>query len=267
MRRALAVILLLVSSAALASCTADASSTAEPQSGDDTVAPATAVVETRTISDVLTVSFTVTAGAEYTVSAPSIGALHERDGQYSFRPSGEAQAGAIPLPLTHTAVEPLVPLGVEVGSGTPMLRVQDAALTASAPLTAAQILRIAERTPLHTRAQIDGSSGPFDCPVNDPRPTAAAEGFVVSCRIPAEVPSIVGATGVLALTLADEKDVLALPIEAVAGTRARGLVYTELDGAPREVVLGVSNGAHIEIVDGLSEGDTVLIPSPSLLNG
>jgi hypothetical protein len=251
--------------AALVGCTptdGDAStSSAAPPSANVT---ATAVVESRTVTDVLTLNVTTVAGANFDVSADAPGALHEQDGVFTF----VARDGAlrtISLPPTVTSVEPLVALDVTVGEGTPLLSAHDAGLTLKALLTPAQVLRLANRKPTAVRAQIDGSSGPFDCPLADPRPTQLDGDYAVFCRIPPEVPSVVGATGLLALTLDQKVNVPALPIEAVAGSRANGLVYVSGASEARSVQLGISDGAYIEIIKGLNVGDVVLIPSPSLL--
>lgn len=224
----------------------------------------TAEVEQRTISDVLTLDVTVVSGAPYSVSAPRAGVLAEADGAYSFVDT-DGGSTAIALPDTATFVEPLVPLDAEIGRGTPILSVQDSALTLRAAVTPAQILRIADRTPSAVRAQIDGSSGPFDCALNDPRATGTDGEYALSCRVPADVPAVVGATGLLALTLDEREGVAALPIEAVAGSRTNGLVHLSPSGETADVGLGITDGAYIEITEGLAVGDTVIVPSPSIL--
>jgi len=227
---------------------------------------ATATVERRTITDVLTVSFTVTAGVDYTVSAPAIGKLEAAGAGYAFLPSSGGPASPLSLPATTTHVEALVPEDTEIAAGTPLLSVHDAALTLKAPLTAAQVLRLAGRIPSAVKAEIDGSTGPFDCPLDDPRPTESEDGdYAVYCRLPVNVPAIDGATGLIALTLSQAKDALALPIEAVAGSRQDGEVYLKGHTAPHPVSLGITDGAYIQITKGLNAGDVVTIPSPSLL--
>lgn len=283
MKRRVVGFVVLMSVIALSSCAPE-----QAESGDisamaesETVSVA---VETRTISDVLTLPVVVAAGSVYSVSAPAIGKLESRraeastrtpdDGPdvgvrrspvFTFVPSDGSAPTEIVLAETITSVEPSVPLDVEVGVGTPLLSVTDSALTITAQLTPPQVLRLANRQPLSVRAQLDGSTGPFDCSLNDARPTADAGTYRLTCRVPIETPGVVGSEGLLAIALDERADVPALPIEAIAGARDRGIVYEAATGATRDVTLGITDGAFIEVTSGLSVGDQVLIPSPSLL--
>ncbi|QAY59676.1 hypothetical protein ET475_06500 [Microbacterium protaetiae] len=228
--------------------------------------PAHAVADVRTITDVMTIPATVVAGTDYAVTAPEVGTLRQRGTAFTFEASKGSGRRKINLANTVTTASPIVPLGIEVGKGTPVLAVHDTSLTLRAAMTPTQVLRQAQRTPSVVRAQIDGSRGPFTCTLNDPLPTEQAGNYELSCRIPTKIPSVVGATGVLALTLAERADVVALPLEAVAGTRDKGSVYLPGSRAPHPVSLGITDGAYIEITKGLAAGDIVLIPSPSILD-
>ncbi|MEJ1088461.1 hypothetical protein WDU99_09050 [Microbacterium sp. Mu-80] len=241
----------------------------DPSSEPEQVAPeVTAAVEARTITDVLTLPMTVSAGLDYAVTASSRGQLSQDDqGRFFFTPTGTSEQAQVAIPTTATLAEAAVPFNVEVGVGTPLLTIHDTSLSVRAELTPAQVLRLAERVPASVRAQIEGSSAPFECGLNDPRPTASEESYVLSCRLPIEVPAVVGSTGLLALTLDERVDVPALPLEAVAGTRGQGQVYLSRDGAPHPVTLGITDGAFIEVTGGLAVGDVVFVPSPSILDG
>ncbi|MFV0373322.1 hypothetical protein [Microbacterium sp.] len=149
--------------------------------------------------------------------------------------------------------------------GTPLVTVTDAAMTLRAVVSPAQVLRLAGRTPIEVNAQLDGSSGPFGCDLRDPRPTDADGEYSLLCAIPEDVPAVVGLSGLVAIRLDERADVLALPIEAVAGTVTHGSVYPEGSERPTPVELGITDGAYVEIVSGLADGDVVRIPSPSLL--
>lgn len=262
LRRALAVTIAGSIVIALAGCHSDGG---DPASDPESVeVAATAEVTTRTITDVLTLDVTVTSGADYAITASESGRLSESQEGYAFT-GADGGAQPITLPETVTSVQPLAALDAEVGEGTPLLSAHDSALLLMAVLTPAQVLRLAGRTPHPVRAQLAGSTGPFDCTLADPRPTQEGDVYALYCRLPTDVPSVVGATGLLALTLDEHVDVLSLPIDAVAGTRERGTVYVGEDREPRPVELGITDGAYIEIVSGLESGDVVRIPSPSLL--
>ncbi len=75
-----------------------------------------------------------------------------------------------------------------------------------------------------------------------------------------------GMKGTVVFTGAPRKDVLVLPVNAVAGRIQTGRVLKQDGQAVTEtdVQLGITDGAHIEIVSGLSEGDAVLATSPDL---
>ncbi|WP_188754287.1 hypothetical protein [Microbacterium album] len=231
---------------------------------DNTEVVASATVTSRTITDVLTLDVTVTSGADYAITANAAGRLNESQEGYAFS-GADGVAQPITLPATVTSVQPLAALEAEVGEGTPLLSAHDSALLLMATLTPAQVLRLAGRTPNAARAQLTGSTGPFDCTLADPRPTHDGDVYALYCRLPTDVPSVVGATGLLALTLDERVDVPSLPIDAVAGTRERGMVYAGEGHEPRPVELGITDGAYIEIVSGVKVGDVVRIPSPSLL--
>lgn len=78
-----------------------------------------------------------------------------------------------------------------------------------------------------------------------------------------------GMTANVTFTIAEKKNALIVPAEAVAETPrgAMVLVASNTEDAPpeeREVELGLSNGRDTEIVSGLSEGESVLLKSFSL---
>ena len=90
--------------------------------------------------------------------------------------------------------------------------------------------------------------------------------LTVVCVVPADLTVFEGMPAVLALTTADVRDVLTLPVEAVAGTAERGLVLLEGPDGPveREVVLGPTDGIRIQIVSGVDDDDRVRVPGPDL---
>jgi len=63
----------------------------------------------------------------------------------------------------------------------------------------------------------------------------------------------------------EAREVLALPTRAVRRVDARNVVYVLEDGQPRERIIRVGwrDGAWIEIVEGLGEGERVLLDAPA----
>lgn len=96
-------------------------------------------------------------------------------------------------------------------------------------------------------------------------------GVVVVVFAPSDLHLIEGMPGRIALVTAESTGV-ALPIAAVAGISEKGQVYVVApDGkvALRDVTLGITDGSYVEITSGLSAGEVVQLPSPSIvtLNG
>jgi hypothetical protein len=152
--------------------------------------------------------------------------------------------------------------------------------------------------PTSARGQILQGPGPFDCQLlnrvptsDDPAATqeiaitggategtpgsSDAEGFAsagalsVLCAVPRGIEVFAGMPAVVALTTAAVRDVLVLPVEAVAGAARHGEVLLETPNGVevREVELGPTDGLRIQIVRGLAKGDVVRIPGPDLAGG
>lgn len=65
----------------------------------------------------------------------------------------------------------------------------------------------------------------------------------------------------------NENDVLILPLSVIAGRQGTGLVTVITPNGERvetKVTLGVTDGANIEILSGLEEGDVVSATPPNL---
>lgn len=73
-----------------------------------------------------------------------------------------------------------------------------------------------------------------------------------------------GATVVL--TAETEKDVLLLPLSVIAGRQGKGSVTVIKNGerVQTDVMLGATDGAYIEILSGVEEGDVVSSIPPNL---
>lgn len=240
--------------------------------------PTTETVERRTFDTVLSLPATVVSGMTFQVTAPASGSFVEHDDTLAVR----LDSGREVIVGARARIERvLVESGAEVVAGLPLAEAVHEGFALRAPVTGEDLLRLAASTEglaeldLSGRAEgeVLGSSGPFACDLVDPVPSSTDPALVqegdsfLACAIPASVRVLTGMTGQLVVTLATHEDVLSLPLEAVAGTVDRARVSVrEGDGiVEREVTLGGSNGYVVEIVEGLLEGDEVLVPSPSLL--
>lgn len=116
--------------------------------------------------------------------------------------------------------------------------------------------------------KLDRGPGPFDCPLSRLGASAAASEDPLSapvelrCRIPQGIRAFPGVRLKIAVVTGEARNVLVLPVTAVAGESDQGYVTLLRDGERirRDVRLGLTDGMNIEIRDGLTEGDRVLVP-------
>lgn len=76
----------------------------------------------------------------------------------------------------------------------------------------------------------------------------------------------VGLTARSRILIAEQKDLLSVPVAAVQAQRGKHFVevWSAADGvSQREVVIGKSNDTRVEIVSGVAEGEEVLLPASS----
>lgn len=88
----------------------------------------------------------------------------------------------------------------------------------------------------------------------------------VICIIGKDVDVNAGQEANLVITGTRRDNVLVLPVGAIAGRIANGKVTKVIDGKPQEtaVELGATDGAHIEIISGLQEGEIVSLHAPDI---
>lgn len=130
------------------------------------------------------------------------------------------------------------------------------------------------------------SEGESDAPVEEPpssvdttdeednfgatiasNPTPGTLSGEAQCLIPLDSAVVPKQDAVVVLNGITRENILTVPVTSVAGRVGKGLV-TRIDGKGKreeiEVTLGISDGARIEIVDGLNEGDTISQRPPNL---
>lgn len=92
-----------------------------------------------------------------------------------------------------------------------------------------------------------------------------ADGLELACRVPDTLRVFPGVRGTLSIVTGEADNVLVVPLTAVRGTVDRGeAVVVDDTGSTevREVTLGVSDGQRVEVVSGLSVGETIMDPIP-----
>lgn len=94
----------------------------------------------------------------------------------------------------------------------------------------------------------------------------AGEGATVKYTVRIEVPRDdrmrYGMTGKAEIVVAEAKDVVLVPIDAVSDIDGQSVVYTSVDDkgtldSPVNVTTGVSDGTNVEVTEGLSAGDAI----------
>lgn len=130
--------------------------------------------------------------------------------------------------------------------------------------------------PAPTSTPTQGPSGAPDVPVQPAGPAenaaeapagSEATGLQLVCTPPDSVRLINGAEVTLDVVTGKAKNVLVLPVEAVAGTQGKGKVDIVDENRNRktvEVTLGLTDGKVIQIKKGLTGDETIAVPGPNL---
>ena len=242
-----------VTAGLLASCATPQS--VVPQS--DSAVASTVMVSRRDITEVVALASTVVAAPKFLVLAPAAGRVR-REGDL-FSVNGQPAISAVPGTLDQW----LVPDGALVTTGIPVAQLSYAGFGQVAVLPPQDAYRILSGE-LRARANIAGGPGPFDCVV---LPAPPESGAAILCAIPSDVKAFAGLVGTVAVSSRQARQVLALPVTAVSGTVQAGEVaVVSADGRieVRKVTLGVTDGSYVEIVDGLTDGVSVLAVAPPL---
>ncbi|VEI13504.1 efflux RND transporter periplasmic adaptor subunit [Trueperella bialowiezensis] len=159
--------------------------------------------------------------------------------------------------------------------GDPVAKLSPDTFSAHAQLTPELLYRLATVPDTATITIKDGPA-PFECTGLkldtgiDSQPKTAEEtteaGVRLTCTIPGEQRVFAGLAISMTVTGGEAADVLALPVSAVEGRYGTGYVYLPTDDpeAPEkhEVVLGLTDGAMIEIKEGLGPDQEVLEFTP-----
>ncbi len=187
-----------------------------------------------------------------------------------------ARVGELPegSRLLEWAVEP----GVEVPAQYPIARLRYDGFAMEGTIELASVYRLQSGVE-EVLATIDNGPGPFPCRPPGPVPTwentgdapapptpPGPQGWKVTCAIPPEIPVIAGLPGRIALRLQGVRDVVVVPLEAVAGSAVEGRVLVRQGDAwvERRVRLGPHDGVRIAVLEGLEPGETVRVPGPFL---
>lgn len=94
----------------------------------------------------------------------------------------------------------------------------------------------------------------------------AVKANVLQCLIDKDTDVKIGQNATVVITAGTKENILLLPLSVIAGRQGKGMVTVIKDGEQiqTEVTLGATDGAYIEILSGVEEGDVVSSVPPNL---
>lgn len=149
--------------------------------------------------------------------------------------------------------------GQQVTVGADVVTLTPARYHLLAAVEPVQLYRLVN-TPSDATVTITGGPAPFACTGVAVQVTADGAASV-RCVIPADQTVFAGLPAQMDLALGQVDDAIVIPVTAVQGGSGSGVVW--LDGGDggepeeRTVSLGVNDGAMVEVVEGLEEGEMV----------
>ena len=157
--------------------------------------------------------------------------------------------------------------------------------SATGTITASQQYQLVN-APTQATLTIEGGAAPFTCDnlrigtkpttstttsQDGTTTTTTGDGTSVEvrCPVPADQKVFPGLTVSIGVDAGSATGALLVPVTAVEGTVLRGNVWVVTDPAKpdaaekREVTLGITDGTNVQVTDGLSEGDEILLFVPN----
>jgi multidrug efflux pump subunit AcrA (membrane-fusion protein) len=219
------------------------------------------------IAPVSVLSATAASSPSFSVAAPVSGVIAQQ--ATGVVASGETIArigdSVVPAPIDAQIVKWYVGEGSEVRAGTALVEMRFVGIGLVANVTPSDTYRLHATTLTAEGSIPDGPAG-FACvPLWGAH--TAEPGAVIVCPVIEDVLLFEGLPADLVVKASAAEQVLALPVTAVLGTADQGAVWkvTPNGRITRvSVGLGATDGAMIEIVSGLEEGDIVLRDGPML---
>lgn len=155
-----------------------------------------------------------------------------------------------------------VAINDEVSKGDVIARIDPQQSYIAAAVPAALLYRLIS-LPATAEVTITNGPAPFECGGLRLETLSGETGASTQlrCDIPADVVVFPGLEVNVSVVTATVDDALVVPLTSVLGSYEAGSVWlVGADGVPVEtpVALGLNDGEHIQVVEGLAEGDTVL---------
>lgn len=250
--------------------------------------PATVTVTRQDLTSVLVTSGTVIASPSYLLPAPAEGeiAFQIAPGSVGSEETPVARVGEETMTLGFPArlEEFLVADGDTVAKHLPVAHARYAGFGISLHVAPDQLYRL-YTAPTAATALIDSGPAAVECalvpsttasasttadmplaenssPSNAPTGSARVPAL---CLLPLETEAVAGLGAKVGLTAGRTEDALVIPVSSVTGAVQQGRVSRlETNGeiSTVDVRLGMSDGVNVEITEGLTEGDRVLVSPP-----
>ncbi len=239
----------------------------------------TVIAEQRDIASVVTARGIAIANPMFVVTAPRSGtwSTSVELGQRIRRGTPIGRIGGVTIRSEAAGLVVSLPVGVsaQVGVGIPVVEVQAEGFGIQAEFELDVAYRLYDDF-RDGRAAIANSVGSVKCTpviplsVTAETPSEDSSLLTVLCLLPRNTGSVfAGLPATVGFATGTAKNVVAVPIESVAGSAESGVVsLVTSDGVEVvSVTLGITDGSWIEIKSGLSIGDTIQGIAPSITEG
>nr|WP_300143701.1 efflux RND transporter periplasmic adaptor subunit [Propionicimonas sp.] len=252
--------------------------TAASPSSSDATSPGTSAaeivrVEKRSLTSVVVVDGSVVASPTFVVPAPVAGKVGYRHGitrGAAVRRGEEvARIGAkkVMAPASGEIAAVLRANGATVAAQIPLASVRYAGFGVHARIPVTDQYRLYDGA---ISAKVNVESGPsgLDCRiVRRTAATSGGDGVDALCLLPLEAPVVEGLVAKVGLYTGHRESVPSIPLDSVSGRAGQGVVTRVLaDGGTEQVTvqLGITDGVHIEVTDGLEVGDRIFGQAPGI---
>ncbi|MDR2083270.1 MAG: hypothetical protein LBP35_06760 [Candidatus Ancillula trichonymphae] len=226
------------------------------------------------ITQIISLSSSMTAMPKVPIAAPSSGIISFDDGQISVGRGIKKDSLMFTINDTQYYAqydfivdELMVVNNSSVAKGLPVIKGTYQGFAETALLSPEAGYRILG-SDVSIRAPITNGPGPFNCePVQTSTDSnSETKNASISCLIPNDIVVYNGLSGTMAIKSKEAKNVLLLPCSAVSGSFQSGGVFAVINKevVAKEVKLGISDGSFIEITSGLGERDIVLADPPGI---
>ena len=238
----------------------------------------TVTVERGTITPTISAQTVIVQASPFILSSPVNGTFETQrkvgDKLTAGDVVGKISGSKLKMPVNGTILS-LVSSGENIPKNYPVAVVRYTGFSLN--VEAENYLKtLPEDTMFYAKFQVSDGIGPTDAiavvnPAMENSESMAYKNFIpqsniLQCLISREVYVKSGQNATVVISAETRKDVLILPLSAVAGRMDKGLVTVIKNGksVQTEVTLGVSDGAYIEILSGVKEGEKVSAISPNL---